>query len=188
MKSPVLRYHPVAISLHWLMALCILAQLASGLWMSDAISDPASRKLAYQVYQWHKAMGLCVLVLACLRLAWRVSHPAPPLPHGMKPFEKLAAHATHGLFYVAMITIPLLGWAMVSSSPYGLPTMIFGLFEWPHLPWFADLANKKQLNEWFEEAHELAAYALIGLLALHVAAVAKHQFIAKDHIIRRMMY
>lgn len=77
---------------------------------------------------------------------------------------------------------------MVSSSPYGLPTLYFGLFEWPHLPWLTDVADKKSTSEAFGNAHALASYALMGLLALHLAAVLKHQFIHKDGIIRRMMF
>jgi cytochrome b561 len=37
-----------------------------------------------------------------------------------------------------------------------------------------------------EEAHGLAAWGLIGLVGLHVAAALKHQFIDKDGLLERM--
>lgn len=183
-----MRYTKVAVTLHWLMALCIVVQLISGLWMSDAIHEAATRALAFRVYQWHKSLGLCVLVLALVRLGWRLTHKAPPLPAGMSRFEHLAAHATHLLFYAAMILIPLLGWAMVSSSPFGLPTYIFGWFEWPHIGFLTHVADKKATSDNFAMLHQFASYGLIALLALHLLAVLKHQFIMKDGLLRRMTY
>ncbi len=181
------RYTRVAIILHWLIALAILAQLAGGLWMVDAIKEKESQALAYDVYQWHKAVGLIILTLSLLRLVWRFTHTPPPMPAAMAAWQKCAAHGVHGLLYLLMIAIPILGWAMVSTSPYGLPTMIFGLFEWPHIPWLLDIANKTEWSEWFEEAHELAAYSMMLLLCVHIGAALQHQLIHKDHLLRRML-
>lgn len=180
-------YTRLAIVLHWLIALAIVLQLASGLWMTDAIKDNETKALAYSIYQWHKALGLSVLVLSLLRLGWRLSHRAPPLPGHMPLWEKWAAHASHFMLYVFMIGVPLLGWAMVSSSPFGLPTMFFGLFEWPHIPWLTDIEDKKAVSHLFEEWHELAAFALLALLVLHIAAALKHHIIDRDDVLTRMV-
>lgn len=187
-SAPLVRYSRVAVALHWAIAVCIVVQLTSGLWMHDAIHEAATKALAFRAYQWHKALGLTVLVLAALRLLWRITHRAPPLPATMKPAERIAAHIAHGALYVCMFIIPLLGWAMVSSSPFGLPTLYFGLFEWPHLPYLAEVADKKATSDVFGQWHLLISYALMGLLALHVLAVIKHQCIHKDGIIKRMMF
>ncbi len=182
------RYTAVAIALHWLIAIAIILQLASGLWMTDAIDEPATQNLAFQVYQWHKSLGLTVLILSLLRLLWRLTHHAPGLPGGMAAWERLAAKLTHVLFYVLMIGLPLTGWVVVSASKFGLPTLYWGLFEWPHLP-FADMAPdaKAGLEGTFGEVHEMLAYVTIALLVLHIGAALKHHIINHDDVLGRML-
>ncbi|MEO1193884.1 MAG: cytochrome b [Pseudomonadota bacterium] len=182
------RYTSVAIALHWLIAASIILQLASGLWMADAINEPATQALAFEVYQWHKSLGLTVLILSLLRLLWRLTHRVPGLPDGMKPWEIMAAKATHVLFYVIMIVMPLTGWVIVSASAFGLPTLYWGLFTWPHLP-ITGLASetKAVIENIFGEVHALLGYGTIGLLALHVGAALKHHFIARDAVLARML-
>lgn len=180
------RYTRVAIGLHWLIAVAIIAQLASGLWMVDALKQPASQLTAFRVYQWHKALGLIVLVLSIARLAWRLLHRPPPLPDGMSRATQFAATAAHAAFYVLMIGMPLIGWAMVSASPLGLPTLIFGLFEWPHLPYLPHLADRATVEGVLKVMHRSLGYAFAGLLLLHVAAALKHQLIDRDGLLLRM--
>lgn len=181
------RYSAVAITLHWLMAITIAGLVAVGMWMSDAIHVDATKAAAFQAYQWHKSFGLTILILTLLRLVWRMMHPAPPLPAGMAGWERMAARASHFLFYVLMLAIPLSGWAMVSASPFGLPTMFFGLFEWPHIGPLTRIADKAAAKEVFEEVHEILAFSIVGLLLLHIGAALKHHFIARDDVLSRML-
>jgi cytochrome b561 len=181
------KYDNFAILLHWLIALAIIAQLASGLWMVDAIKDSETQKAAYDFYQYHKSLGLIVLTFSILRLVWRLSHSTPELPSHMNLLERAAAHTSHILLYIFMILIPLLGWAMVSTSSYGLPTIIFGLFEWPHISFLVDATNKLQINNFFVLSHKYMAYSMIALLVLHIAAALKHQFFDKDNLFKRIL-
>ncbi|MEQ8655241.1 MAG: cytochrome b [Kiloniellales bacterium] len=182
------RYSSVAIALHWLIALAIILQLASGLWMVDALTVKETQMRAFQVYQWHKSLGLTVLILSLLRLFWRLTHRAPPLPEGMTAWERLAAKATHVLFYVLIIALPLTGWVVVSASKLGLPTLYWNLFEWPHLP-LGDMAAdaKAVLEERVGTLHEFLAYATIGLLVLHIGAALKHHLVERDDVLSRMI-
>src|SRR5262249_16728512 len=152
----------VAIVLHWTIAAAIIAQLAIGLWMVRAIRLAGSQAVAFHAYQWHKSLGLMILVLSLLRLLWRLTKPPPPLPTAMTATEPNAARAIHGLFYLLMLGMPLVGWGMVSASPLGLPTMVFGLFEWPHIAWLAGLGGGVEAA--FKTAHRAMGYAFIGLL------------------------
>ena len=137
-KNTPLRYGTVAMTLHWLIALLIIANICIGLYFADLPhSDPSKLSLA----QLHKSIGLTVLMLSLARVAWRLINPVPPLPRGMNPALRFFARATHVLLYVLIIAIPLTGWMLVSASPLGalVPTMYFGLFQWPHIPFLADM-------------------------------------------------
>jgi cytochrome b561 len=179
------RYSTVAIVLHWTIAAAILAQLAGGLWMVGAIRSTEAQTLAYHTYQWHKSLGLAILALTALRLCWRLANPPPPLPAAVSRIERIASRATHALFYVLTLGLPLVGWAMVSASPLGLPTMVFGLIELPHIGWLAGLGGGVEAA--FKAAHRGMAYALIGLLGLHMAAALKHHLIDRDDVLARML-
>jgi cytochrome b561 len=176
------RYTRLAIALHWAIAAAILAQLALGLWMVQAIKHPAERMTAFQAYQWHKSLGLVILLLSLARLGWRIAHPAPAFPASMPHWEQAAARGVHWLLYGLTIALPLLGWALVSASPLKIPTVVFGLIEWPHLPGLAAAAEPA-----LKLAHRTGAYLAIALLVLHVAAALKHQIIDRDGVLRRML-
>ncbi len=187
MSTKLIKYNNVAIVLHWLIALAIILQLFGGLWMVDAIKIKDTQQIAYNIYQYHKSLGLIILVASLFRLFWRLIHKNPPLPNHMKRWEKIASHISHISLYILMILIPLLGWAMVSTSAYGLPTIIFNLFEWPHISFLTDATNKIELNELSLKGHKYGAYLMIFLLFIHVAAALKHQLIDRDNLIKRML-
>jgi cytochrome b561 len=101
---------------------------------------------------------------------------------------KVVARGTHYLLYFLIIAIPLTGWALVSSSPLGLPTSYFGLFHWPHLPVLTDLprVQKKVLGHELLAVHLYLAISAMALLALHVAGALYHQ-LRSDDVVRRML-
>jgi cytochrome b561 len=169
-----------------LIAATVLTNLGLGLYMADLPRSDPSR---FMLFQTHKSIGLTVLVLSLLRLAWRLVNPIPPLPRGMHPLLRFASRATHFLLYFMIIAIPLAGWAMVSSSPLGLATPYFGLFSWPNIPFLADLprATKMQNVDIFMTTHALLADLTIGLIALHVLGALYHQFLRRDDVLRRMI-
>jgi cytochrome b561 len=170
------RYDRVAVGLHWLMAICIIGMLILGLIWEDI--KPLELKIA--AINFHKSLGLTLLLLAFFRLYWRLRHPAPALPETIPPLERKAARAAHVGLYALMIAIPLSGWMYVSAlAKY--PTVYFGLFTIPHLP------IPKSLKGFFGESHELLAYGLIALLVLHLLAALKHHFFDKNDVLRRIL-
>lgn len=171
------RYTPTAVGLHWLMALLIVAAFSLGLYMSDLPISPA--KLKY--YAWHKWMGVTVLLLATLRLAWRLLHRPPPLPAGMSGWQRRASDLSHRLLYLLMFVLPLSGWLYSSASGY--PVVYLGLVQLPDL-----VGKDKALAGVLHETHELIAFALAGLVAVHFAAALKHHFIDRDGLLGRMWF
>lgn len=168
------RYSPPAIALHWLMALGIIAMLAIGFTL-DSFALPTK----FQLIQFHKSLGLTILLLAVLRLTWRFTNPAPMLPPTMPTWQKAIAHASHWLLYALMFLMPLSGWVM--SDFAGYHPSLFGL----QIPILVehDPASAKILAQ----RHGQMAWLLVALLAAHVGAALYHHFVQKDDILRRML-
>lgn len=169
------RYTTTAISLHWLLALLIIAALSLGLYMSDLPLSPTKLRL----YSYHKWLGVTVFGLLWLRLAWRLSH-TPPAGIGPR-WQQRAAEVAHWGLYALMLAMPLSGWLYSSASGY--QTVYLGLWPIPNA-----LGKDKALAELLHELHELLGYAFMALIALHVAAALKHHFIDKDGLLRRMWF
>lgn len=174
------RYDPVAITLHWLIAVSIILMIPLGLFMEDF---PISIK--FTAYNLHKSIGLSVLGLSVFRLIWRLMNPPPALPAGMSRIERLLAQSAHWGLYFLMIAMPLTGWLMVSASAK-YPTVFFGLGEVPFIPMPTGI-DTKAAGELFYESHEWLAYGAIGLILAHLAAALKHHFIHRDDVLRRML-
>ncbi|CAM4043032.1 cytochrome b [Roseateles saccharophilus] len=172
--SPANRYTSVAIVLHWLLALAIVGAFCVGLYMADLPFSPLRLKL----FNWHKWAGVGILALSALRLLWRLTH-RPPADIPMPPLQARAAHAMHGLLYLAFFAVPLLGWAY--SSAAGFPIVWFGVLPLPDF-----VPKDKALADLFKELHELAAYGLAALVLAHVGAALKHYFVDRDGLLARM--
>jgi cytochrome b561/polyisoprenoid-binding protein YceI len=175
-------YTPVAKGFHWLIALLIFIQFPLA-WVMDDFTGIQK----FQAYNWHKTIGITVLALMVLRLLWRLFNPAPALPSSMPKLERIGAHLGHSGLYLIIFLMTLTGWAMISVSDK--PSILFQYTRFPLLPWLSDLptAEKKGYLEFFEGAHGFLGYALLALVALHIAAVARHAFLLKDGVSARMI-
>ena len=170
------RYSGIAIALHWLIGLAILGSLSVGLYMVDLSLSPTKLRL----YSWHKWAGVTIFTLVLIRCIWRITHPAPPLPAGMPPWQRRVAEGTHYILYALMIVIPLTGWLM--SSAKGFQTVYFGVLPLPDL-----LDKNKELGETLNLVHRYLNYLMIAIISAHIGAALKHHFIDKDDILRRML-
>ena len=183
--SGTVRYNAVAMIIHWLTALTVIGLLVVGNIMADLPNTDPDK---LQLFNWHKSFGVTVLLLTVIRLAWRLTHKPPALPDHMPAWEMRAAHGAHWLFYLLLL-VPVLGWAMVSSSPRNIPTVLFNTVDWPHIPGLVDMDrdHKKVMRELFENLHAAAAYTMAALIVLHIGAALRHQFVLKDKTIQRML-
>ncbi len=190
------RYSAVAIVLHWAIAAAIVFMLPLGWWMHEQAEHGAAGEGLYRAFQLHKSVGLTVLALSLVRLGWRLANPTPPFPPHMPGWEKLAASATHWALYFLIVALPLSGWVYVSAQwshednqPLAVSTHWFGLFRVPALFGLPEAGNpvRAAVAEGAFTAHYLLAYATVALLALHVGAALKHQFVDRDDILSRMI-
>jgi cytochrome b561/polyisoprenoid-binding protein YceI len=165
------RYSRVAMLLHWIIAGALAVEIGIGFGMPKDISG-------FAIVQFHKSLGITILVLTVLRIVWRLGHKPPPAVD--KGPLGLLAKLVHVGLYVFMLAAPLTGWMLVSTDELKVPTVIFGLIPLPHLP----LAPS--INEGVGEVHELLAFFGIALFLLHVAGALKHHFINRDTVLSRM--
>jgi cytochrome b561 len=177
------RFGWVAMGFHWLMAAAILFTFCLGLYMTS-LEVGAEQ---FELFQLHKSLGVTILLLAVLRVLWRLVNPVPPLPAGMAGWERGLAHVSHYGLYVLMFLVPVIGWCVVSVSPLGLPTFLYNQVEWPHIPFLAAVENKEAAEAGFVQAHLVMAWLLIFLFFLHVAGALKHHFISRDDTLKRML-
>lgn len=178
------RYDAVAIILHWLIALAIIGQLSMG-WLMTNIKSATFLK--FELYQAHKSLGMTILTVSLLRLAWRLCHVPPPLPVSMPAWEKRLAHISHWALYTLLLALPLSGWAMVSASPRNIPTVLYGVVPLPHISFFAGLPDKVVAEANLKDLHRASVWVLVILLTGHVAAALRHQFLLRDGVLMRMV-
>jgi cytochrome b561 len=170
------RYTRTAIALHWIAGLLIIANLCFGLYTVGLPLSP--QKLRF--FSYHKWVGVTIFLLAAARLAWRLRHPAPPLPEEMPRWEKMAANGSHALLYVLFFAAPLSGWLM--SSALGFQTVYLGLVPIPDL-----LAKNRDLGEALKVVHRSINYSMAALIAVHAVAALKHHVLDRDDVLSRMI-
>ena len=161
--------------LHWAMAVAILAMLALGTWI--AWTQPTMSNL--WLFGLHKSVGLCLLGLVIVRIAWHLFSP-PPVPSGTPGTWQLRlARSVHRTIYLLLIAIPLSGW--FASSASGIDTVFFGTWVVPPIaPPAADLSDLGFA------IHRLLTKVFGLLLAVHVAGALRHGLGARGAL-RRML-
>jgi cytochrome b561 len=169
------RYSWVAIWLHWLIALLVVANLVTGLF-HDSLLDGVKGLIPA-----HKAIGISILALSVARILWRLAHRPPALPAAMAGWERVAARGTHAAFYALLLILPLTGWAMVSAGEERRPLVWFGLFNVPWLP-VSDTVGAVA-----DRGHLVAGYVMAGLVVVHIAAALRHHFVLHDSVLARML-
>ncbi|CAB3768800.1 cytochrome b [Paraburkholderia humisilvae] len=172
-----LRYTRTAIAFHWLIALLIICGFALG-WVMTDIPGFTPTKLRY--FSWHKWIGVTVFALVVLRILWRATHAAPPLPAGMPAWQRSAAQVTHVALYVLMVLIPVSGY--LYSLAANVPVVYLGLVPLPRL-----IAPDPVLKVVLKNVHIALNYTLLVLVVLHVAAALKHQWLDRDGLLSRMI-
>ena len=173
--EPSTRYTNTAITLHWLLALALLAQIAFGWFLGDVPRGTPARTIYVNL---HKSTGMVIGLLILLRVYWRLSHPAPALPSSMPTWERVAAKWSHVLLYVCMIVMPVSGYVASNFSKYGVN--FFNSIKLP--PWGVDDAA---IYGVFNTTHMVTSFLFVALIAAHVLAALRH-LVTRDGVFSRM--
>lgn len=153
-------YSRLQIALHWAIAALVLFNYLFGETMEeayDAVYEEAGAASGIG-YQLHVWVGLAVLALVLLRLGLRLTAGVIPAVTAGPALLDRGAAVAHGLLYLLMVAVPALG----------------------ATAWFLGVEEAADL-------HGAAVNMLMLLAGLHAAAALFHQFVLKDHLLRRMM-
>ena len=170
------RYDRVAITLHWLIGVALLAQVAFGFLLSSIA--PRGTPARAEVINLHKSFGIVLALLILVRLAWRLAHRPPRLPDTMPQWQRRAAAFSHRALYTCMVVMPLSGYVASNFSKRGVK-----FFGTPLPPWGPDLP---QVYDVFNGIHVVTAFIFTTLIAVHVAAALKHALVDRDGVFSRM--
>lgn len=173
----VTHYTSTAKWLHWLMAAIWLGAWLLGLSAVHWHSINADHRITLL----HKAVASTVLVLVVVRVAWRLTHPAPPLPASMAPMLRKAAHAGHLFLYaVALMALPLSGWLWSSSGNHEV--WMLGLVKLPAL-----IEPNEAVQHVVGVFHTWVAWLCGALVGGHILIALKHHFIDRDAVLLGML-
>jgi cytochrome b561 len=170
-----LQYGTTAKVFHWLVVALLLVQYLIGWLMPDLHrGDTPGAAMTF-----HVSIGIAILMLIVLRLAWRLTHPVAP-ESSLQPWQRLSSEAAHWLLYVLVLATTLTGWLFASFRGWSLS--FFYLVSLPMLA--SDNAEAgKAIDGW----HQAAEWTLLAVIGLHVAFALIHIFIYRDRIMQRML-
>ena len=169
-------YGRVAIALHWLIGLALLAQIVFGFWLDDLA--PRGTPARGNIINLHKSFGIVLGLLIALRLAWRLAHAAPAWPGSMPGWQQRAARLGHRALYACMLVMPLSGYVASNFSKHGVKFFGLALRAWgPDLP---------AIYGFFNGLHIVTAWLFCALIAGHVAVALKHALVDRDGVFARI--
>ena len=171
-RNSKLHWGAAARLFHWLGAIVIAVLIGHGWWMTHQ----AVREQRFPNYGLHADIGYIFLALLLVRFVWKLINPTPDLPAESKAWERLLAHAVHWLLYALMLATALLGWGLAGT--FRRPVGDFTL---------PAIVTDRGLHESLEHWHRVFSYALLALVAAHVAAALWHHFVKRNDVLRGML-
>jgi len=168
-------YAPVAIFLHWALAILIIGMVTLG-WYMMSIEDTPGGDWYFML---HKSIGIIVSILILFRLMWRIGHTPDRLPSKFSNWQARASSMTHWVLYILMVAMPLVGIAGAMLSKNDISFFSVAL---PRI-----ISPNHDLAEIFFSLHSIIAWVLVLHICLHVAAALKH-LINKDGVFQRMWF
>ncbi|MGY4314139.1 cytochrome b [Bradyrhizobium sp. JR3.5] len=174
-------YGPVAKTLHWVTVLLVIVAWTLGMF-GEELSEKSAQSSALLTHIW---IGLTILVVAIVRIPWRIANPPPesvPTEFGrwLVEWTDPASRLMHYVLYGLLVVVPAFGIALQFAQGHSLP--LFGLGEIPS-PWLAD----KVFAHNVKKVHEVLANALVILAAFHMVAALVHHIVFGDNTLRRML-
>jgi cytochrome b561 len=169
-------YPPTSKILHWLVAISVLTTVPVAIAMDRVAQGPTQDAL----FNFHKSLGILILLLMVLRLINRLVVGAPIPDPNIPAWQKTVSAIVHTTLYALLLAMPVVGY--VANSAYGASTPFFGLFNLP-----AVVSQNEALSKQLFTLHRWAGYLVILLVLTHVGAALYHYFVRRDNVLPRML-
>jgi superoxide oxidase len=166
------RYDGLSRVLHWIFAAAIVYATVAGYALAQ-LPDGALREFLSRL---NMSIATVLIVLFPLRVWWARVRVSPRELASVSPMQRAIAHGVHRLIYLTIFAVLASGYLMV---PNGYE--FFGMVEIP-TPF-----SQGALTERLFVFHRASCAVLAGLVVLHVLAVVKHQWIARNGVLKRMV-
>jgi len=165
------RYDGVTRVLHWLFAAGIIYASVVGYALGH-ITTPATHQFLSHL---NMSLATVLIVLFPWRVWRKFTRIEPPPLAGVSSLQNRLAHAVHGMLYLLILAVLVSGFLMVPHgyAAFGVP--IRTPFE------------RGPLTDALFVVHRICCAVLASLVLLHVAAVVKHQWLARRNVLGRML-
>jgi len=172
----VASYDRIAVSIHWLTAVLVIAAFVMGPEGSEEGNYSTGEELGRQI---HESLGAAVLCLTLARLVWKFFAVAPQLPPAPRWME-VASKVVQWALYVLLVATPLTAVAGAWLEGHALDFGILGTIP-PLVP------ESRGIGEAISELHGVLGDALVWLAGFHAAAALVHHFFLRDEVLLSML-
>jgi cytochrome b561 len=169
-----LHYGTPAKTLHWLIVALLLIQFPLGWFMPDVHAGPPGKAMSF-----HISFGITILALTLIRFVWRITHPVAP-ESSLPPWQRISSEAVHWLLYVLVFATTITGWLFASFRGWSI--QYFYLIPLPMLA-----SKNPDAIHMMDGWHQIAEWALLVVIGIHVAIAFIHIFIYRDGVMQRML-
>ena len=174
-------YGAVAKLLHWTVFLLfmyeyVVANMMLRLKQGDTMLGLAQATL----YNWHKSIGLVLLLVALMRITWRKTVALPDWAPTLTPAERIMSSWAETLLYWCMFLMPVSGYVFTMAGGFGVK--LFGIYDLPN-----PIGVHKALGSWARFVHALTSYGVVLCIGWHVGSGLKHHLLEGDGFLRRML-
>jgi cytochrome b561 len=170
-----LQYGIAAKVFHWLIVALLAVQYPIG-WLMPDLHRGVKPGVGMT---FHISIGMTILAIITLRLAWRLTHPVAP-ESSLAPWQRLSSEVVHWMLYVMVLATTITGWLFASFRGWSIS--YFYLVPLPMLASDNEAAGKA-----IDGLHQAAEWTLLALIGIHIAAALAHIFIYRDRIMQRML-
>jgi cytochrome b561 len=170
-----LQYGTTAKVFHWLVVALLLVQYLIG-WLMPDIHRNMKPGAAMT---FHVSIGMTILALIVLRLAWRLAHPVPP-ESSLPAWQRLTSEAVHWLLYALVLATTITGWLFASFRGWSMS--LYFLVPMPMLA-----SDNAAAGATIDGLHQAMEWALLVMIGIHVATALVHILIYRDRIMQRML-
>lgn len=170
------RYGAVAQALHWATAVLVLVAFIYGPGGSEQRVYAPARDFDRQL---HETLGLSVLALVAIRLAWRMLDARPDPVH-VSRWMAVAAKLVRVALYVLLFGVPLT--AITGAWLEGHPVTLLAGIEIPPM-----LVLSHDTGATIASIHTWLGDAILWLAGLHALAGLYHHFVLKDDVLESML-